>query len=115
MKKANRKSPHRPTARRASMRDQMRPSYDFRSGVRGKYVQRYREGTNVVVLEPDVAARFPDAASVNKALRALADLADGTPPKPDPVAAPHDVPLQLTGDRWIGAGCARALIWLARS
>jgi hypothetical protein len=61
---------------------ELRPQYDFRGGVRGKYVARYREGTNVVVLDPDVAARFPDAASVNRALRAVAALADGTPPPP---------------------------------
>jgi hypothetical protein len=47
----------------------MRPHYDFRGGVRGKYASRYRAGTNVVVLDPDVAAVFPDAAAVNRALR----------------------------------------------
>lgn len=52
----------------------MRPEYDFRGGVRGKYVSRYREGTNVVVLEPDVAAAFPTADAVNRALRALLDI-----------------------------------------
>lgn len=46
--------------------------YDFSQGVRGKYAERYRQGTNVVVLDPDVAEVFPDAASVNEALRALA-------------------------------------------
>jgi hypothetical protein len=49
--------------------------YDFSSGVRGKYAKRYAEGTNVVVLAPDVAAVFPDAQSVNDALRALARIA----------------------------------------
>ncbi|HEV8586241.1 MAG TPA: hypothetical protein VGT02_14845 [Methylomirabilota bacterium] len=58
-------------ARARPDRDTMRPEYDFRGGVRGKYVGRYPSGTNVVVLEPDVAAAFPDAAAVNKALRAL--------------------------------------------
>jgi hypothetical protein len=52
-------------------RDTMRPHYDFRGGVRGKYVERYREGTNVVLLDPDVAAVFKNAADVNRALRAL--------------------------------------------
>lgn len=47
----------------------MRPEYDFTGGVRGKYAARFAEGTNLVLLEPDVAARFPSAASVNKALR----------------------------------------------
>ncbi len=52
----------------------LRPAYDFsqmKGGVRGKYVERYREGTNVVLLDPDVAAAFPDAKAVNDALRLL--------------------------------------------
>lgn len=49
---------------------EMRSEYDFSSAVRGKYYKRYLEATNVVVLEPDVAERFKNAASVNKALRA---------------------------------------------
>ncbi|HCG03270.1 MAG TPA: hypothetical protein DEV93_22375 [Chloroflexi bacterium] len=53
----------------------MLPEYDFRGGVRGKYAKRYAEGTNVVLLDPDVAAAFPDAAAVNAALRALAEIA----------------------------------------
>ncbi len=48
--------------------------YDFSKGVRGKYAKRYAEGTNVVVLAPDVAAVFPDAESVNDALRALVQI-----------------------------------------
>ena len=52
----------------------MRPDYDFRGGVRGKYVSRYRAGTNVVVLDPDVAAAFPNADAVNRALRALLEV-----------------------------------------
>lgn len=51
--------------------DEMRPEYDFSGGVRGKYVQRFREGTNIVVLEPDVAAEFKDSAAVNDALRKI--------------------------------------------
>jgi hypothetical protein len=50
--------------------DELRPEYDFANmagGVRGKYVDRYREGTNVVLLEPDVAAAFPNAEAVNEA------------------------------------------------
>ena len=54
---------------------QMRAEYDIRGGVRGKYYERYRQGTNVVVLEPDVAAVFPDAEAVNRALRLLIQLA----------------------------------------
>jgi len=55
--------------------DEILPEYDFRGGVRGKYAERYAEGTNVVLLDPDVAAAFPDAASVNAALRALLEIA----------------------------------------
>lgn len=51
--------------------DEMRPEYDLRGGVRGKYYKRYMEGTNVVLLDPDVAAVFRDSASVNEALRVL--------------------------------------------
>jgi len=51
----------------------MRPEYDLRGGIRGKYYERYREGTNVVLLDPDVAAVFHDSQSVNKALRGLID------------------------------------------
>jgi hypothetical protein len=54
--------------------DDLRPEYDFTGGVRGKYAKRYAEGTNVVVvvLDPDVAERFPTADAVNAALRQLA-------------------------------------------
>jgi len=52
----------------------MRPEYDFRNGVRGKYAERYGRGTNVVLLDPDVAEMFPDPAAVNRALRALAGI-----------------------------------------
>ena len=48
----------------------MRSGYDFSGAVRGKYYKRYLEGTNVVVLEPDVAKRFKNSASVNRVLRA---------------------------------------------
>jgi hypothetical protein len=53
----------------------MRDEYDFSSGVRGKYAKRYAAGSNVVVLDPDVAKVFPDSKSVNDALRAIADIA----------------------------------------
>jgi hypothetical protein len=52
----------------------MLDEYDFSSGVRGKYAKRYAEGTNVVLLDLDVAAVFPDAESVNDALRALVEI-----------------------------------------
>lgn len=51
--------------------DEMRPEYDFQGGVRGKYYRQYMEGTNVALLEPDVAAVFHDSESVNQALRVL--------------------------------------------
>ena len=51
------------------------PEYDFSGGVRGKYAARYRAGSNVVLLDPDVAAIFKDAASVNRVLRAVASIA----------------------------------------
>ena len=52
----------------------MRPEYDFSKGVRGKHAARYADGTNVVVIEPDVAAEFPTAQEVNEKLRAVAQL-----------------------------------------
>ena len=65
MKKAK-KSPSR----------EMRAEYDFSGGVRGKYARRYAPGTNLVILEPDVAKVFPDSAAVNSSLRALIALLD---------------------------------------
>jgi hypothetical protein len=59
-------------------RDEMRPGYEFSGGVRGKYAARYRKGTNVVLLDPEVAAAFPDSTSVNDALRALLTIAKRT-------------------------------------
>ncbi len=47
----------------------MRPEYDLGGGVRGKYYERYQRGTNVVLLEPDLAGVFQDSATVNQALR----------------------------------------------
>ena len=54
----------------------MRPEYDFSGGVRGKHHKAYQEGTNVVLLEPEVARVFRDSAAVNRTLRMLIDLAD---------------------------------------
>ena len=50
---------------------EMLEEYDFSKGVRGKYAERYKEGTNIVKLDEDVAALFPDSKAVNDALRAL--------------------------------------------
>lgn len=49
----------------------MLEEYDFRGGVRGKYAKRYAEGTNVVVIDPDVTEYFPDHDAVNDSLRGL--------------------------------------------
>jgi hypothetical protein len=50
-------------------RSTMRREYDFSRGIRGKYAKRFSQGTNLVLLDPDVATKFPNAAAVNKALR----------------------------------------------
>ena len=54
---------------------EMRDEYDFSEGVRGKYAKRFAEGSNVIVLAPDVAEFFSDAEAVNEALRLLANSA----------------------------------------
>ncbi len=59
--------------------DEIRPEYDFSGGIRGRYAARYREGTNVVLLDPDVAAAFATAESVNRALRALLEVVPARP------------------------------------
>ncbi len=62
------------------MNDELRPEYDLhellKGGVRGKYVARYRAGTNLVLLDPDVAKAFPDEAAVNEALRLVIRLTE---------------------------------------
>ena len=68
MKKANNKK----------MADDLRPEYDLsklKGGVRGKYAKRFQQGTNLVLLSPDVAKYFPDEQSVNAALRSLVGIA----------------------------------------
>ena len=55
--------------------DTMREEYDFSGGVRGKHYQAYNQGTNLVLLEPDVAKIFKDSTTVNAALRMLAKIA----------------------------------------
>jgi hypothetical protein len=52
----------------------MLEEYDFSNAVQGKYSKKYAEGTNVVVIEPDVAKYFPDHDSVNEALRSLIEI-----------------------------------------
>jgi hypothetical protein len=61
--------------RQADEQDTMREEYDFPGGVRGKHYKAYRRGTNLVLLEPDVAEIFKDSATVNSALRMLAKIA----------------------------------------
>ncbi len=56
----------------------MAEEYDFSKGVRSKYSDRYALGTNIVVLDPDVAQNFPDSQSVNEALRTLIKVAQRT-------------------------------------
>lgn len=53
---------------------EMLEEYDFSNGIQGKYSERYEEGTNVVVIDPDVAKFFPDHDSVNQALRSLTEI-----------------------------------------
>ena len=56
--------------------DELRPEYDqLNGGVRGKYYKRAMAGTNLVLIEPDMARAFPDTDSVNRALRLLVDAA----------------------------------------
>jgi hypothetical protein len=69
-----------------SERNGLRQEYDLsrlKGGVRGKYLSRYRAGTNLVLLSPDVAEYFRDEKSVNTALRALIHVAKG------PLRRPH--------------------------
>lgn len=56
----------------------IRKEYDFSRGARGRYARRYREGSNVVVLDPDVAKAFKTPEAVNSALRAIAEKDQGT-------------------------------------
>lgn len=78
MKKASTKRPA----------DDLRPEYDLsklKGGVRAKYYERARAGTNLVLIEPDLAIVFPDTDAVNRALRLLADTAEaaaGSPRRP---------------------------------
>ncbi len=68
MKKANNKK----------MADDLRSEYDLsklKGGVRGKYAKRFQQGTNLVLISPDVAKYFPDEQSVNTALRSLVSIA----------------------------------------
>lgn len=49
----------------------MKDNYDFSKGVRGKYAKQYEEGSNIVLLEPEIALEFPNSEAVNDALRQI--------------------------------------------
>ena len=59
----------------------MRDEYDFKDGDRGKFAKRYKDGSNLVLLDPEVAKHFPDSKSVNKALLALIAKGDVSTPR----------------------------------
>lgn len=65
--------------KKTELNDELRPEYDLKSllkdGVRGKYTARYNAGTNLVLLEPDVAKAFPNEKAVNEALKLAIKLA----------------------------------------
>jgi hypothetical protein len=64
-----------------TMKDDLRPEYDLtklKGGVRGKYYEQATAGTNLVLVDPELAKVFPDSASVNRALRVLRDAAEKT-------------------------------------
>ena len=74
--------------KQTELNDELRPEYDLKSllkdGVRGKYATRYKAGTNLVLLEPEVAKAFPNEKAVNEALKLvikLAKLQENTDPK----------------------------------
>jgi hypothetical protein len=73
-KPAGKKKSVRRTRRR--LHEDMRPEYDFSNARPNPYAARFAAGVTVVMLDADVAEKFPDAASVNEALRALAKIAD---------------------------------------
>ena len=64
--------------KKTEINDELRPEYDMKSllkgGVRGKYAVRYRAGTNLVLLEPEVAKAFPNDKAVNEALKLVIKL-----------------------------------------
>jgi len=64
--------------KKSELTDELRPEYEMKSllkgGVRGKYATRYRAGTNLVLLEPEVAKAFPNDKAVNEALKLVMKL-----------------------------------------
>ena len=60
--------------KRTELNDELRPEYDktlLKNSIRGKYAERYAAGTNIIRLDPDVVAAFPNDKAVNEALRSL--------------------------------------------
>ena len=97
--------------RKIESEDDMLPEYDFTGAVRGKYYERYRQGTNVVLLDPDVAEVFRDAAAVNDALRLLVSVAEAKVSSLHPSTEKQvrsNKPLQPASPREHGAGPRRA-------
>jgi hypothetical protein len=76
LRNGNAKKVKVPTKRRTR---EMRSEYDFSGGRRGKYVDKYQAGTNVVRPDPKLVEAFPDSKTVNEALRALVAIAVGKP------------------------------------
>ena len=102
--------------RKAESDDDLLPEYDFSGAVRGKYYERYRQGTNVVLLDPDIAAVFHDSAAVNHTLRLLVSLAKAKAAGQNPTSRRPRSPIKplqptrrATGGarRHGGAGAAR--------
>jgi len=58
--------------------DRMLPEYDFSGAVKGKYADRMKAGSNVVVISPELSELFPDSVAVNETLRAVADMVKRT-------------------------------------
>jgi hypothetical protein len=72
MNESNMKKNKKKARSLGSGEDTLRPEYDFSKAVRGVTAARYAEGSNVVLLDPDVAKIFPDTRAVNEALRTIA-------------------------------------------
>ena len=81
--------------------DELRPEYDLsqlKGGIRGKYYQQAKVGTNLVLLEPDLAQAFPDDESVNRALRLLLTAAKAAKTGPRGHGAKPNKGLKRTGE-----------------
>lgn len=81
MKKAKKRNPAKKKNGPIHSDDEMRPEYDFSGGTRGKYAKRVAEDAHVVLLEPDLAAEFPDSRAVSRALRAYLEAKKSSTPE----------------------------------